>query len=359
MKLSEFDYELPDHRIAQRPAEPRDSARLLVHQVGRDETEHAFIRDLPEILRSGDLLVVNDTRVLPARLLGRRVSGGAVEVLVLGRAEEGGRWRALVRPAKRLSPGESIHLEGGSLLARACERLPGDDGRPGAEWTIELSEPRPGERSVEELLELFGRMPLPPYIHREVDEDPRREADRTWYQTVFARVPGAVAAPTAGLHLTPELLGQLDQRGIARTQITLHVGIGTFRPVVAERIEDHAMHSEEFVVSEEAADAVARARNSGGRVIAVGTTSARALETCRTPSGGIRAGSGRTDIFIKPGYAFAALDGLITNFHLPRSTLLMLVSAFAGRERVLRLYREAIDEGYRFYSYGDAMLLLP
>jgi len=359
LKLSEFDYDLPEDRIAQRPAEPRDSARLLVHHVARDETEHAFIRDLPEILRSGDLLVVNDTRVRPARLLGRRASGGAIEVLVLGRADEHGRWRALVRPAKRLSPGESIELEGGSILARACERLLGHDGHPGAEWTFEFSERGRGERSVEELLELFGRMPLPPYIHRDLNEDPRREADRSWYQTVFARVPGAVAAPTAGLHMTPELLHRLAERGIARTEVTLHVGLGTFRPVVAERIEDHAMHSEEFVVSEAAAEAVARARSSGGRVLAVGTTSARALETCKVPSGGIRAGSGQTEIFITPGYSFGVIDALLTNFHLPRSTLLMLVSALAGRERVLRLYREAIAEGYRFYSYGDAMLLLP
>jgi S-adenosylmethionine:tRNA ribosyltransferase-isomerase len=359
VKLSEFDYELPEDRIAQHPAEPRDSARLLVHEVGRDATEHASVADLPGILRRGDLLVVNDTRVRPARLLGRRGSGGAVEVLVLGRAGAEARWRALVRPAKRLFSGETIELEQGSLLARACERLPGHDGRPGAEWIFEISEPGGGGRSVEDLLEIHGRMPLPPYIHRESGEDSQREADRSSYQTVFARVPGAVAAPTAGLHMTPGLLRRLDESGIARTEITLHVGLGTFQPVAVERIEDHAMHVEEFAVPEAAAQAVARARSTGGRVVAVGTTSARALETCRTPARGIQAGSGTTEIFITPGYSFGVVDALLTNFHLPRSTLLMLVSAMAGRERVLRLYREAIERGYRFYSYGDAMLLLP
>jgi len=358
VKLSEFEYELPEERIAQHPAEPRDAARLLVHRVGEDATEHRTIRDLPEILRRGDLLVVNDTRVRPARLLGRRSSGGAVELLVLGPARDPGRWKALVRPAKRLAPGESIELEGGSILARACERLAGHDGRPGAEWTFELSEPGKGDRPVEELLERFGRMPLPPYIRREDDLDARRAADRTWYQTVFARVPGAVAAPTAGLHMTAELLERLEQRGVARTEVTLHVGLGTFQPVSVERIEDHAMHAEEYAVSEAAAAAVANARRSGGRVVAVGTTSARALETCADGARGIRAGSGSTRLFITPGYEFGVVDALLTNFHLPRSTLLVLVSAFAGRERALRLYGEAIARGYRFYSYGDAMLLL-
>ena len=356
MNLSEFDYELPEDRIAQRPAEPRDSARLLVHHVQADATEHRVIRDLPELLRGGDLLVVNDTRVRPARLLGRRRSGGAVELLVLGPAGEPERWKALVRPAKRLAPGEELELEHGALLARACDRLPGADGRPGAEWTFEIAG-EPG-RSVEDLLERFGRMPLPPYIRREPDADARSAVDRTWYQTVFARVPGAVAAPTAGLHMTPELLRRLAERGIDRTAITLHVGLGTFQPVSAERIEDHAMHAEEYVVPGEAAAAVARARRSGGRVVAVGTTSARTLETCGDGARGIGAGSGSTRLFITPGYSFGVVDALLTNFHLPRSTLLMLVAAFAGRERVLRLYREAIDRGYRFYSYGDAMLLL-
>jgi len=361
VKLSDFDYELPPERIAQRPVEPRDSARLLVHEIGADRTEHATVRDLPGILREGDLLVANDTRVRAARLLGRRATGGAVEMLVLGPAGASGRWRALVRPAKRLSPGETLEMEGGSIRARACERLLGSDGRPGAEWTFEFVEAGADgpPRSVEELLERFGRMPLPHYVRRDAGEEDRREADRSWYQTVFARVPGAVAAPTAGLHMTPELLRRLGERGIARTEITLHVGLGTFQPVAVEEIEDHTMHAEAFDVPEQAAAAVARTRGAGGRVVAIGTTSARALETCRGDAREIRAGSGQTRLFITPGYAFAVVDVLLTNFHLPRSTLLMLVSAFAGRERVLRLYREAIAEDYRFFSYGDAMLLLP
>jgi len=359
VNVADFDYDLPEDRIAQRPVEPRDAARLLVHRIARDETEHAQVRDLPAILREGDLLVVNDTRVRPARLLGRRASAGAVELLVLGPGVPPGRWRALVRPAKRIAPGETLELEGGAVLARACERLPGPDGRPGPAWSFEIFDPAAPERTVADLLEVFGRVPLPPYIRREAAEDPRSPADRTWYQTVYARVPGAVAAPTAGLHLTSALLDRLAERGVARTAVTLHVGPGTFQPVSADRVEDHAMHAEEYAVPEEAVDAVAKTRARGGRVIAVGTTSARTLESRRDPAGGIRSGSGETSLFIAPGYAFGVVDGLLTNFHLPRSTLLMLVSALAGRERVLRLYAEAMASGYRFYSYGDAMLLLP
>jgi S-adenosylmethionine:tRNA ribosyltransferase-isomerase len=358
LKVSDFHYVLPEERIAQRPAEPRDRARLLVHDVRRDATDHLEIRDLPEILRAGDLLVVNDTRVRSARLLGHRASGGTVELLVLGPAAQPGRWRALARPAKRLREGELLELEDGALRARACERMPDSQGKPGPEWTFEIADPRRPGLPVEEMLEHLGRMPLPPYIRRDDGEDPWREADRSWYQTIFARELGAVAAPTAGLHFTPALLDRLAKSGVERTEVTLHVGLGTFQPVSAEEIEDHPMHAEEFRMTEAAAAAIERVRSRGGRVVAVGTTSARVLETCCGPSGRIQPGSGETRIFIRPGYRFRAVDALLTNFHLPCSTLLMLVSAFAGRERALRLYAEAIGKSYRFYSYGDAMLLL-
>jgi S-adenosylmethionine:tRNA ribosyltransferase-isomerase len=358
VNLADFDYHLPEERIAQRPVEPRDEARRLVHDIRRDATEHLRIRDLPSVLRRGDLLVVNDTRVRPARLLGHRPTGGSIELLVLGPSTRPGEWRAWVRPAKRLRSGDLLDLEHGSVVARARERALDADGRPGAEWSFEISAPLRPDRPVEQILEEFGRMPLPPYIRRLAEDDPFRDADRSWYQTCFARVPGAVAAPTAGLHLTPAVLERLAERGVHRSQVTLHVGLGTFRPVAVDRVEDHAMHAEAYEVGEEVAAAVASARAGGHRVIAVGTTSARALETCSDPDGVVRAGSGDTRLFIVPGYRFGAIDGLLTNFHLPRSTLLMLVAAFAGRERALRLYGEAVDLGYRFYSYGDAMLLL-
>jgi S-adenosylmethionine:tRNA ribosyltransferase-isomerase len=392
VKTSDFDYELPESAIAQEPAVPRDAARLLVYDIARDRTEHRTARDLPEILRAGDLLVVNDTRVRPARLFGRRASGGSVELLMLGPVAMGatstkgatepagptrtegapgapgaacttgasatpGRWRAFVKPAKRLRSGESVELEGGALVARAVERV-----ADGAEWIVEIQDPRAPSRSVEELLEERGHVPLPPYIHRgfRTDPDDASEArDRERYQTVFAAHPGAVAAPTAGLHFTHELLARLAERGIERASVTLHVGAGTFQPVQVEEVEEHCMHAEEFVLDDAAVAAVERARARGGRVIAVGTTSARVLESCAGEDGRLHASAGSTRLFITPGRRFRAIDGLLTNFHLPRSTLLMLVSAFAGRERVLRLYREALERGYRFYSYGDAMLLLP
>lgn len=358
MNLSDFDYELPEALVAQEPSEPREDARMLVHRVAGDATEHLRIRDLPEVLARGDLLVVNDTRVRPARLLGKRVSGGAVELLVLGPGSEPGRWLALTRPAGRIRVGESIELEGGALRARACARGVGPRGAPGAEWRFEIQDPSRPDVPLEDLLEEIGRMPLPPYIRRQPTEDPRRPKDRHWYQTVFAREMGAVAAPTAGLHFTAPLLDRLRERGVERTEITLHVGQGTFEPVAVERIEEHVMHAESYRVSASARSAVEQARARGNRVLAVGTTSARALESTCDASGTIRAGSGETRLFITPGYRFRAVDALLTNFHLPRSTLLMLVSAFLGRERTLRLYREAIERGYRFYSYGDAMLLL-
>jgi S-adenosylmethionine:tRNA ribosyltransferase-isomerase len=356
VRASDFDYDLPEGAIAQHPIEPRDAARLLVHERASDRTQHRTVRDLHDILRAGDLLVVNDTRVRPARLFGRRPSGGRVEILLLSPdTAEPTRWRAFVRPAKRLRAGEVVEIDGGRVRARAVRRIEGDDGRPGAEWLIDLEH---GFDSIDAALEAAGRMPLPPYIRRLQGDDPADAEDRERYQTVFAATPGAVAAPTAGLHFTAELVERLRARDIATAAVTLHVGAGTFLPMQSDDLTDHAMHSEDFVLPQSTADAVARTRARGGRVIAVGTTSTRVLESCTDEDGAVHAGAGSTRLFIQPGRPFRAIDGLLTNFHLPRSTLIVLVSAFAGRERVLDLYREALEHGYRFYSYGDAMLLL-
>ncbi len=362
MKVSDFEYELPADRIAHDPIEPRDAARLLVHEIDRDATRHRLVRDLPELLQAGDLLVVNDTRVVPARLRGRRPSGGAIELLVLGPAPRvasfGGTCvSALAKPGKRIKLGERFELEGGRLVGWAVDRMRLDDGRLGAEWVFEIADPENRGRGLHQLLEEFGRMPLPPYIRRDPQFDSRSALDRERYQTVFARAAGAVAAPTAGLHFTSQLCAALDARGVERVAVTLHVGVGTFHAVDVEDVAHHVMHAEEFVLTEATATAIARTRARGGRVVAVGTTSVRVLEACADGAGGVRAGAGHTSIFITPGYRFRVVDALVTNFHLPRSTLLMLVSAFAGRERILRLYSEAIAASYRFYSYGDAMFL--
>jgi S-adenosylmethionine:tRNA ribosyltransferase-isomerase len=354
MQVSEFDYALPPERIAQRALEPRDSARLFVHDVARDASEHLQVRDLERVLRAPDLLVVNDTRVRSARLLGRRASGGAVELLLVER-DAAGRWRALARPGGRLKPGERVELEGGALVARMLERAVGDDG--GA-WWLELADARATGLALDELIERHGRAPLPPYIARPRGDDSERETDRARYQTVFARELGAVAAPTAGLHFTPELLERLAARGVERASVTLHVGEGTFKPVTVDDTDQHVMHAERYTLPSATVAAVERCRARGGRVVAVGTTSVRVLESCADERGTLRAGEGSTRLFLVPGERFRVVDALLTNFHLPRSTLLMLVAAFAGRERVLRLYAEAIERGYRFYSYGDAMLLL-
>jgi len=352
VKVSDFHYTLPSERIAQEPVSPRDAARLLVHRVSADSSRHRRVRELGAELEAGDLLVLNDTRVLPARLFARRGSGGVVELLFLEPVAGGG-WRALVRPAKKLRPGEELSIDGG-LLARAVER----EGE-GPTWIVEFADPEAPERSVVELLEEAGRMPLPPYIGRDREGDPRDPTDRRRYQTVYAREPGAVAAPTAGLHFTAELLEALEARGIERATVTLHVGLGTFQPVSVEEVDEHEMHAESYRLDAEAAGAITRCRARGGRVVAVGTTSVRVLESCADAGGKLSPGSGRTRLFIHPGYRFRVIDGLLTNFHLPASTLLMLVSAFAGRERVLELYAQALRRDYRFYSYGDAMLLLP
>lgn len=336
MDLAELDYELPESAIAQRPA-PRGSSRLLVLDASGDD-RHRHVGDLPRLLRPGDLLVVNDTRVLPARLFARRPSGGQVEILLLeavGPVE----WRALLRPGRRLTGGATLLLDG--LEATVVDR--DDAGR----FHLRFSEP------VEPHLDRLGHLPLPPYIRRSDDA-----ADRERYQTVFAHRPGAVAAPTAGLHFDEPLLEALRDAGIDRAPVTLHVGIGTFRPITVERSEDHRMDAERWEVPAATADAIRRTRERGGRVVAIGTTVVRTLETAAAESsdGRVTAGAGRTELFITPGHRFRAVDVLLTNFHLPRSTLLMLVSAFAGRERVLAAYREAVASGYRFYSYGDAML---
>ncbi|MFP5288674.1 MAG: tRNA preQ1(34) S-adenosylmethionine ribosyltransferase-isomerase QueA, partial [Thermoanaerobaculia bacterium] len=335
---SSFDYELPPSSIAQEPA-PRGESRLLV--LDREGPErHARVRDLPRLLRPGDLLVLNDTRVIPARLYGCRAGegGAAMELLLVEKRGER-EWDALVKPGRRARPGTVIELDT-NLAAEVVAKDP--DGR----HRLRFSEP------VEPHLDRLGHIPLPPYIHR-----PDTPEDRERYQTVYARTPGAVAAPTAGLHFSEDLLREIEAAGLGIARVTLHVGIGTFRPVSAERIEEHRMDSERYEVSEEAAAALQKVRSEGGRVVAVGTTVVRTLEGAALAGGGeVKPGAGATDLFITPGFPFRVVDVLLTNFHLPRSTLLMLVSAFTGRERVLAAYQEAIREGYRFYSYGDAML---
>ncbi len=356
VKASDFDFELDPARIAQVPATPRDSARLLVARRDSKLVSHLRVSDLPQLLDAGDLLIVNDTRVIAARLLGARASGAAVEVLLAQRLGPT-RWRALVKPAARLKPGEELELEGGVFIAHMLERGRDESGSVG-DWRLELRAGMPAGKSLDALLELHGRMPLPHYIERERDGDERAGLDRERYQTVFAQNPGAIAAPTAGLHFTPELLQRLSARGVELGRVTLHVGEGTFKPVEVEDLELHPMHSENYILPSETAALVEKARARGKRVIAVGTTSARTLETCARDDRSVAAGSGSTRLFLKPGVPLRAVDALFTNFHLPRSTLVMLVAAFAGRERTLELYAEALREGYRFYSYGDAMLIL-
>ena len=342
MKVDLFDFELPVERIALRPARPRDAARMLIVRES-GPFEDRGVRDLPQMLRAGDVLVFNDTRVIPAQLEGRR--GEAKIGATLHKRIDLRRWQAFVRNAKRLRPGNVAEFCGG-VTAVAEERL--------ADGSFVLF--FEGEEPVEVLLERAGRMPLPPYIAGKRDTD---EQDRLDYQTMFAAEDGAVAAPTAALHFTPELIAALDAAGIGRETLTLHVGAGTFLPVKADDTADHAMHSEWGRVERDVADRLNAARKAGGRLIAVGTTSLRLLESATGDDGMIGEFSDDTDIFITPGYQFRAVDGLMTNFHLPKSTLVMLVSALMGRERMLSAYRHAIENEYRFYSYGDSSLLLP
>jgi S-adenosylmethionine:tRNA ribosyltransferase-isomerase len=342
--VAEFDFELPPDRIATRAAEPRDSARLLAHDRAANRQTHAHVRDLPAFLRAGDLLVLNDTRVQPWRLRGRRATGGAVECLLV--QLDGDFGEAFVKPSKKLQPGVVLPMEGGAIQLELLESLGG--GR----WRVRL---RPQEGTVAQALERCGRAPLPPYIDRDGTEDVA--ADRARYQTVFARAPGAIAAPTAGLHFTPELLATLQARGVELAWVTLHVGEGTFAPLRTTVVEQHRMHAERYELPATTAAAVAAAKARGGRVVAVGTTSCRTLETCARDDGTVAAGNGASDLFLYPGRRFRVVDALLTNFHLPQSTLLMLVAAFAGREPILAVYRDAIERGYRFYSFGDAMLI--
>ncbi len=348
MRTADFDYILPPERIAQTPVEPRDAARLMVLHRADRRIEHRTVRDLPELLRAGDLLVLNNTRVIPARLRGHKPgTGGAVEIFLLEPSTDGA-WLALLRARRRPKPGARVVL--GPLDDAEAELLEDlGDGKV----RVRLRTPEP----FDAWLESAGEPPLPPYIRRASD-DARHAGDRERYQTVYARHPGAVAAPTAGLHFTPALLDQLAAAGIGRAELTLHVGIGTFRPVTAELAEDHPMEPERYLVPESTVDALVRARASGGRIIAVGTTATRTLETVAAHGWPPRAGEGRSALYIRPPYAFKAVDALLTNFHLPCSTLLMLVSAFAGRDFVREAYDLAIREEYRFYSYGDAMLIL-
>jgi len=350
MKVADFDYELPPELIAQEPAERRDGARMMVLDRAARTIEHRRFTDLPDYLHAPDLLVVNDTRVIPARLFGRKAkegTGGKVEFLLLEETAPG-QWDALMRCRRRPKPGEQVILDEDLAVVTVLED--GELGR--VKIRVESALP------WLEVLERIGQTPLPPYIQRKNVSEERRLADKHRYQTVFAREPGAVAAPTAGLHFTPDVLERLAARGIGHATVTLHVGIGTFRPVSVENVRDHRMDFERWEVPEETARRIAGAKAAGGRVVAVGTTSVRTLESAAVRPEGFGAGQGRTDLFIHPPYAFRMVDAMVTNFHLPKSTLIMMISAFAGREFVLEAYREAIRERYRFYSYGDCMLMV-
>ncbi len=342
MNISDFTFDLPEELIAQEPVAPRDRSRLLVLPAA-GAPEHRSFTELPALLAPGDLLVFNDTRVIPARLLGRKQSGGKVELLLceplsggLGRA-----WRAMGQASKPIRPGAVLVFDG--LEARVDAAL----GEGFYDVTLDREGP-----ALEAALARAGRIPLPPYIRRAATA---QDAER--YQTIWARAPGSAAAPTAGLHFTDRLVAELERRGVARTSVTLHVGPGTFLPVRGEDLDAHRMHAERYAVPPEAAAAWAACRARGGRVVAVGTTTLRTLESALR-GGAVQAGEGRTELFVRPGHAFGAVDALVTNFHLPRSTLLVLVCAFGGTERVLAAYREAVARRYRFFSYGDGMLLL-
>ena len=346
MRVDEFDFELPEDLIALRPASPRDSARLMVVREN-GAREHRTVRDLPELLRRGDILVVNDTKVMPARLAGKRLAretgeGAAVEMTLIKRVSPSA-FRAYARPAKRLKPGDRVHL-GTTLVATVTARHEGE---------IELAFEKEGA-ALDAAIAAAGAMPLPPYIASRRAPDVRDRAD---YQTVYAEAPGSVAAPTAGLHFTPELLARLQENGIGVARVTLHVGPGTFLPVSADDTKDHVMHAEWVELSAETAARLNAAREAGGRIVAVGTTALRTLETAADENGVVRAFQGETALFITPGYRFKAVDVLLTNFHLPRSTLFMLVCAFSGTEAMKTAYGDAIAAHFRFYSYGDACLL--
>ena len=348
MKIEEFDYHLPEELIAQKPAEKRDASRLLVVHRDTGETEHRHFYDILEYLNPGDCLVLNNSKVLPARLFGTKEKTGAkVEFLLIKRIE-GDLWETMVKPGKRLKPGDSVLFSEKPLL-RAEVKDYGNDGTRLVEFEY--------EGLFMERLEELGSMPLPPYIERSSQEE-----DKDRYQTVYCEEEGSVAAPTAGLHFTDDLLEQAEAKGVELIYVTLHVGIGTFRPVKCENIEEHSMHFEEYHISEESAAAINRAKREGRRIISVGTTSTRTVESAAYYDGEagcmqVKSGEGSTGIFIYPGYEFKIIDSLITNFHLPKSTLLMLISALYDREKILAVYKEALREKYRFFSYGDAMFI--
>ena len=340
MKTSDFYYDLPQELIAQTPLDKRDSSRLMTLDRMTGETAHHHFYELPEFLNPGDCLILNDSRVLPARLLGQRLpGGGACEVLLLiDRGEK--TWECLVRPGRKMRTGAKLSFGNGELTAEVVGEVEGGNRLVRFDY----------EGIFLEVLEHLGKMPLPPYIKEELQDQER-------YQTVYSKVLGSAAAPTAGLHFTPELLEKIAAKGVGIGYVTLHVGLGTFRPVKEEEITDHEMHSEYCVISQETADLINRTKANGGRCICVGTTSCRTLESWAAEDGHMEPKAGWTNIYIYPGYKFKVMDGLLTNFHLPESTLIMLVSAFAGREHVLAAYREAVEEKYRFFSFGDAMFI--
>lgn len=340
LKTSDFYFDLPEELIAQTPLEKRDNSRLLTLNKETGETRHLHFYDLPQLLRPGDCLVLNDSRVLPARLIGHRLpGGGACEVLLL--VDRGDKtWECLVRPGKKMRVGAQLSFGNGELTAEVVGEVEGGNRLVRFQY----------EGIFLEVLERLGKMPLPPYIKAEL-QDPER------YQTVYSREIGSAAAPTAGLHFTKELLEKIQNMGVKLCYVTLHVGLGTFRPVKEENITDHDMHSEYCMISQETADQINQTKRQGGRVICVGTTSCRTIESWAQEDGTLKESAGWTNIFIYPGYRFKVLDGLITNFHLPESTLIMLVSALAGREHVLAAYQEAVEQKYRFFSFGDAMFI--
>lgn len=342
MLVSDFDYELPKELIAQNPCDVRDECRLMVLHRTDGTIEHKHFYDILVYLKPGDCLVFNDSKVIPARIYGIKESTGAHIEFLLSKRLEGDTWECLVRPAKRLHPGDRVSFNDGKLVGEILE-----DGIGGTKKVLFHY-----EGIFLEVLEDIGSMPLPPYIEREADE-----SDKEKYQNVYAKEPGSVACATAGLHWTDELIKKAEEKGVKTAYVTLHVGIGTFRPVQVDKIEDHHMHFEEYTVPKEAADTVNEARSKGGRIIAVGTTACRTMESSSTEDGKLIARSGSTGIFIYPGYKFKMVDALITNFHLPKSTLLMLISALYNREDILKAYKEAVDMKYRFFSYGDAMFI--
>ncbi len=342
MLKSDFYYDLPKELIAQRPLAERSSSRLLYLDRQSGQVSHHIFRDITSFLKPGDCLVLNNTKVIPARLIGKRAdTGAAVEVLLLRRRELM-LWECLVRPGKKARPGMRLEFGDGLLKAEVKEVV--DEGNRLIEFEV-------SGMTFEEALDKLGQMPLPPYITEKLE-------DKTRYQTVYAKYDGSAAAPTAGLHFTPKILDEIQDMGVGLSYVTLHVGLGTFRPVKEDNILDHHMHTEWYEITGEAADMINETKKAGGRVICVGTTSCRTVESAAGSDGRVSAKSGETDIFIYPGYEFKVMDGLITNFHLPESTLIMLVSAFAGREKVLAAYEEAVRERYRFFSLGDAMLIL-